>query len=294
LAGPKHDPSVYVALANKGLNNYEIADRLQVSEASVRRGLRKEGYTRTLVPSGLHVDDFLDRAVRHRGPIAISADWHIPLVDHGFANRFLAHAKSEGHDTLAIAGDFFNHDALSAFDYKQQSANLRRELREATGIMAALCEQFEQIIFIWGNHDARFHKALQYQISFAHAMRMCFGDLGEEALRRIEFSNLDHFWVNDSIYVAHPKNYTQTPLSTARKLAGKVQASVITAHSHHAALGYDVSGRFVCVEAGGLFDASKTAYLQRTTTFPNWQQGYSFVDEDGLIHLYTPRWSARA
>lgn len=245
------------------------------------------------LPETLDTDDFLDQPIRHTGAIAISADWHIPLVDWNFANKFLEHCDDAGIRTLAIAGDFFNHDALSAFDYKQESADLQTELREAKHIMRELVEQFDKIIFIWGNHDARFHKALQYKISFTAAMRLCFGDLGEEALSKIQFSNLDHFYVNDDTYVCHPKNYSSQPLSNARKLAAKVQANVITAHSHHAAMGFDVSGRHVCVEAGGLFDATRTAYLQRSTTFPTWAQGYSLIDAEGHISMYTPRWTCK-
>jgi len=45
---PKHDPSEYVALAEQGLNNTEIANALgDVSEASVRRGLAAAGYRRS-------------------------------------------------------------------------------------------------------------------------------------------------------------------------------------------------------------------------------------------------------
>lgn len=293
MSAPKHPSSVYVEWKLKGLTNQEIADRLQVDEASVRRGLRKARLLKPL-PETESSDDFLDTPLRHTGAIAISADWHIPLVDWSFANRFLEHCAKEDIRTLAIAGDFFNHDALSAYDYKQASADLKTELREAAHIMSALVEQFDKILFIWGNHDARFHKALQYQLSFSAAMRMCFGELGEEALEKIEFSNLDHFWVNDSWYIAHPKNYTSTPLTTARKLAAKTHSNVITAHSHHAALGYDVSGQYVCAEAGGLFDAKRTAYLQRTTTFPCWQQGFALIRDDNTIEMFTPRWSMRA
>jgi hypothetical protein len=45
---PKRDPSEYVALAEQGLNNTEIAKQLgDVSEASVRRGLAAAGYSRS-------------------------------------------------------------------------------------------------------------------------------------------------------------------------------------------------------------------------------------------------------
>jgi hypothetical protein len=47
-ARTKHDPSEYVALAEEGLNNTEIARALgDVSEASVRRGLAAAGYRRS-------------------------------------------------------------------------------------------------------------------------------------------------------------------------------------------------------------------------------------------------------
>lgn len=284
-----------MGLKNQGLTNYEIAARLDVDESSVRRGLRKARLLKPL-PETVESPSFLDQPIRHSGAIAVSADWHIPLVDWAYANTFLDHCAEEDVKTLAIAGDFFNHDALSAYDYKQASADLATELSEATHIMRELVSQFDKIIFVWGNHDARFHKALQYQLSFSASMRMCFGELGEEALEKIQFSNLDHFYVDTPgsvTYVCHPKNYTSSPLTTARKLAAKVECNVITAHSHHAAMGFDVSGRHVCVEAGGLFDASRTAYLQRSTTFPTWKQGYSLISAEGHISMYTPQWTCK-
>ena len=46
----KHDPSVYVELAEQGLTNVEIGACVDppVSEAAVRRGLAKVGYKRKL------------------------------------------------------------------------------------------------------------------------------------------------------------------------------------------------------------------------------------------------------
>lgn len=274
----------------------EIAERLGVDESSVRRGLRR---ARQLAPlRSLHdTGDFLDTPIRHNGAIAVSADWHIPLVDYEYASRFLQHCYELDIRTLAIAGDFFNHDALSSFDYKQASADLTTELDEANSIMRSLTQLFDKIIFVWGNHDARVHKALGYKLSFIHSMKAMLHEIPADLLDKIEFSNLDHFWVDspdgEPTYICHPKNYSATPLANARKMAAKMQANVITAHSHHAAMGFDVSGKYVCVEAGGFFDASRTAYLQRSTNFQTWCQGYSLIDADGHISMYTPRWSAR-
>ena len=46
-------------------------------------------------------------------------------------------------------------------------------------------------------------------------------------------------------------------------------------------------------EIGGFFDSEKTQYLQRTTTYPKWQNGYGFIDTDGYLALEGQGWSNR-
>jgi len=112
-------------------------------------------------------------------------------------------------------------------------------------------------------------------------------------LGRIQFTNLDHMWIDvpgaEPWYVCHPANYSRIPLSTARVLAAKYNANIITAHSHHCAVGYATDGERVVAEIGGLFDRHKTAYLQRSTTFPTWQTGYAFL-EGGKLIVDSPGW----
>lgn len=286
-----------VALADRhpDWSNYKLADRFGVNESTIRRGLASRGFKRYLLPTDLDFEDRfkieIDRPIVHSGDLAVTADWHIPLYDPEYANSFIRDARERGHKDLCIAGDFFNFDALSAYEPKQIEAGLETELAEATAVMRVLLETFENIYYIWGNHDARLHRALGFAIQFREAMKMVFGVLGNEALNRITFTNLDHMWVegDPGWYICHPKNYTKTPLSTARQLAPKHNAHVITAHSHHCAVGYGPDGEKVVAEIGGLFDRHKTAYLQRTTTFPTWAQGYAFI-EDGKLRVTSPGW----
>ena len=115
---------------------------------------------------------------------------------------------------------------------------------------------------------------------------------GDEALDRIEFTNLDHMLVKsggEDFYVCHPANYNATPLASARKIANKVNMNVITAHSHHCAIGFAEDGHKIVAEAGGLFNRKKTAYLKRSTTFPTWTNGFIWID-GGIIHVENPRW----
>jgi len=228
-------------------------------------------------------------------PWAITADWHIPLYDPEYVNVFIEDARTRGIRSLILAGDYFNFDALSQYYPKQEGAGLENELAEADSVMKVLLESFDEIVYLWGNHDARLHKMLGFTIQFREAMKLVFGSLGVDALNRITFTNLDHLCIGeedeDRWYICHPQNYTRVPLSTARTISTKYQSNVITAHSHHCAVGYGINGRNVVAEIGGLFDRLKTGYLQRSTTFPTWAQGYAFLT-DGKLTVQSPGWQA--
>ena len=295
LSSTSNDPAAYVPYADRGWSNHKIAKHFGVWESTVRRGLDRIGYKRYLVPTDRQPDRFtfdLDKPIVHVGDAMITADWHIPLYDPDLVNNMIEKARELELTDLVIGGDFFNFDALSQYDPKQDSAGLDRELAEALAVMRVLLETFERIYYIWGNHDNRLTKTLGFKLRFEDAMRLMFGELGEELLGRLVFSGLDHIWIESgtqTYYICHPANYTRTPLATARTLATKYHANVVTAHSHHFAAGSDISGDLVVAEAGGLFDRSKTSYLQRSTTFPTWCQGYAWI-KDGRLSLTSPLW----
>lgn len=289
------DPKDAIELAYKGLSNYAIADSLEVDESSVRRAFRAENFSRQFIPTNLgpRFEFELDEPIQVYGDCMITADWHIPLFDPDYANTMIWYAQEQRLKTLVIGGDFFNFDSLSQYDPKQTDAGLERELEEGIAVMGTLLSTFDRIVFLWGNHDARMHKALGYKIRFKSAMELVFSALGRDERDKIEFSNLDHCWVNANgkrYYVCHPASYTRVPLSTARTIAMKVNANVIVAHSHHSAVGYAMDGTTVVAEAGGLFDKTKTAYLQRTTTYPTWSQGFAYLD-GGQLRVHSPGWS---
>lgn len=280
--------------AAAGESNYAIGERFGVHESTVRRGLERIGYKRHLLPLDhpTRYDFDLDVPIVIEGDAMVTADWHIPLYDPAVVNSCVLKAREVGLSTLIIAGDFFNFDALSQYDPKQTDAGLEREWKEGLAVMRVLLETFENIVYVWGNHDARMHKALGHKMRFAEAMKLTFGLLGQELLDRIQFTNLDHVILESGgqkFYICHPANYTSVPLSSARKIANKVNMNVITAHSHHCAVGLAEDGEKIVIEAGGLHDRTKTAYLKRTTTFPTWAQGYVWI-VDGTPNVYSPKW----
>ena len=266
----------------------------------MRRGLAKADYRPFLLPprfiEGMEIQ--LDQpVVVTAGAGAVTADWHIPLTDYTLVNTFLSHAVDIGATNwLGIAGDFWNQDFFSQFDFKQQHADFPTELYAGSEVIRRVLEVFDVVVLTYGNHDARLLKTIKYATDFVGTMKWLFSDLEPELLQRIVFSNLDYFLVdtpNGRYRVCHPKQYSSVPLTNARRLASKYLSHVITGHSHHTALGHDVSGAFTAAEIGGFFDASKTMYLQRSTPFPNWQNGYGFIDGDGYLIIEGQGWSSR-
>ena len=270
-----------------------------MDEASVRRGLRAAKYKPYQLPLS-----FMEKlAVKLDGPVtlqgagAITADWHVPLTNYSLVNEFLDHAVDVGcTEWLLVAGDFWNQDFFSQFDFKQSTADLPRELFAGSEVIRRVLEVFGDVVITWGNHDSRFHKVIKYGTDFVTTMEWLFHDLTPEEKARLHFSNLDYaeVWTPRGPYrVCHPKSYSSVPLTAARKMASKYLCHVITGHSHHTAIGHDVSGQFTIAEIGGFFDASKTQYLQRSTSFPVWQNGYGFIDGDGYLLLEGQGWSSR-
>lgn len=276
----------------------DIGEELGVSEATVRRHLRRAGFSRKdYLPE--FVSPPLDRPLEVYGKVGIAADWHIPLCDYAYVNKMIEHFVDLGITTLAIPGDFFNMDSLSQYEPKQSTANLEREVYEGGKVMDRLLDIFDRVLFSKGNHDFRIARKLGYHVPFKQAINFVFSEIDIEKRKKLEVSNLDYIWARpfegagnyDSWYITHPSNYSSVPMTVGRDLAGKLGSNVLTAHSHHCAVGFAKNGHHVVGELGGLHDKTVTAYLQETNRFSSWAQGYAFIDDDNRLHMESPRWS---
>jgi predicted phosphodiesterase len=279
-----------------GYSNQYIAELNYTSEASVRRLLKKHKKAMAGLVDVAKYDHLneLDEAIivnqwDDSGGIAVTADWHIPLTDFEFVNTFLSTCKRFDTRTLIIAGDYLNGDTYSSYFPKQANAGVEYEKKVGVEIMDTLLDHFERIVFLKGNHDYRYVRARDYTSSFVEIMYEVFSPLDREKLSRIEFSNLDNCWVNTTNrtwYVCHAKSYSRQPGTVARQLASKHHCSVITGHSHHCAMMYAPDGRNLAVEIGGFMDTRKTQYLQDSTTFPVWQQGFGIISPEYEFLLF--------
>jgi len=283
-------------LAARGFSTRAIATNLSESERKVKTRLKKLDVDCLLpVSEAARYSVYLDLPLYVKSNCVITADWHIPLFDADLVNEMILDAKHAGLKTLVIGGDFFNFDALSQYDPKQNDPDLEWELTEGVATMEILTKTFDEIVYLLGNHDQRLHRSLNYKIPFKYAMSLVFDKMSAEAMEKVYFSNLDFCYIDHGgMYdwrVCHPATYSKLPLAVPRQLAAKfTESHIISAHGHHSAVAYAPDGKRVLVEAGGLHDRTKTAYLQRTTTFPVWQQGYATLIDDKL-RVVTPEFT---
>lgn len=287
------------ALASPHLTNREIGDIYGVSEAAVRRALHGVKRPRLADP-GITIERPLVISVD--APVSVTADYHFPLTRYDLVERMLSEDQQDGVSGLVCAGDLLHADTPSSFDYKQDTADIETEQRTAAQFIDAAAEVYDWIVLSWGNHDARYQKRLSYGVDFVKTMKMMLVDAKPESLAKIKWTNLDFVILDtdigggDSItqwYVCHPKSYSSHPLTQARRIAAKELCNVVTAHSHHHAIGHDVSGRFTCAEIGGYFNKDITEYLQRSTQFPNWQNGRGLLYPDNKFEMRSEAWTYR-
>ena len=219
----------------------------------------------------------LDKPLQLKGDWAVTADWHVPLYDARLVNEFLQEAVD--YNNLLIAGDFLNGDSLSQYYPKQKSAGIEKELSEARNLMEILCANFKNVVFLKGNHDYRYTKSAEYRESFVDSMKQVFDGIDKSGSKLV-FSNLDHCYLTSNkqkYFIAHPTTYSKNPLNNPLAISEIQKCHTLTAHTHHCAMGWDASGEFIIGELGGFFNIAQTEYLQGTTAYPNWCNGYWFI-----------------
>jgi predicted phosphodiesterase len=245
------------------------------------------------VKIGLNESPIVHDMFSERGPVMVMADVHAPLFDPWWFNAALAKAKGMGAKTVVLAGDWWNMDSLSNYYPKQENAGWDTEYKISRALMALILRVFERAILIKGNHDVRVVKRSNYKLSFRQAMYGLFD--GVEGIERLEVTNLDHLWVDSPAgmwYICHPTAYNQQPCATASKLADLHHAHVMTAHSHCVGQATSQNGMYHLIETGGLFDKDRTQYLQNSTTYRKWVNGYAWLDVNGRGHLVNEHWES--
>lgn len=227
------------------------------------------------------------------GNAIVTCDYHIPLHDPALINCMITCARENDIKKLIIAGDYFNMEDFSSYPPPQPEANVNIERRDGNLVMKTLLQTFDEVLFFWGNHDFRLARKLGFKKTFEECMQWMLEGLTEDEWKKVRISDLDYMDYFPSgkrgkkYRICHPKNFSDVPLAVGRKLAVKYSCSIITAHSHHCAIGAATNGTDIIIEGGGFFDKNRTEYIQRTTDNHEWVQGFTMF-KDGLPTIYSP------
>lgn len=254
-------------LRAQGKNSAEIASVLNRTQKAVLHQLARLGSI----------------SKSRRSAYLITSDWHIPHHDREALALLLDTSRKKHIDKLIIAGDFLNLDILSNYVKAESPITIDQELGEARKVVCALLKRFSEICIIPGNHEKRLIRRLNTPLSFASFFAMICGD------KRIKVAEKDHLLLTVSrrtFRICHPKNYSRTKLSVTARLADIYHQNIVAGHSHSLGITFSSSGRYLCIDTGGMFDESRIGYIQATTTHPAWNQGFVALYQD-KIELYS-------
>jgi len=212
---------------------------------------------------------------------AVSADYHSPYYSHAYINRMLCVCRVLGITKHVIGGDLVDCD-FAKFFYSDETSTLDKEIKHTDPLFKAL-NYFDINYLIHGNHENRINRSTDGKVQARHILKL----YGEEIWKnKFQYSTYDKLNIGADWMVVHPKSYSQIGGNVAVRLAEKFNRNVLNAHGHFVALRWDRSGEHMGIDLGGMFDTTKTEYInKKTTTHPFWNNGFVII-KNGKPYLF--------
>lgn len=208
------------------------------------------------------------------GDAIIISDLEIPDHDAETLDLAASVARRFGIKTLIIAGDLLAHDHFSTFQAAWVPPSRRSyqlEINDADRILEKTLEHFSRVVIITGNHDARLAHITKGYVT----LEMLFRDKAGITVSWYRFCYITSG--GKRFLVTHPVNYSKRPLAVASDLSLQEdpRCGVISAHTHHLAVGWDVTGHYQIAESGCVRSIKRTQYKQsKKAKYPEWVNGF--------------------
>lgn len=231
-----------------------------------------------------------------------AADFHSPLHDERWLERLVRVGLAHDVETLVVGGDLYDLDTMSRHPADLPQVPLSDAIRVNGEVTRYLARYFARLVLVPGNHDRRFARAVNKNLSFGDVVRMMAGDA-----TNITTTDNDYVYVETGgdvrWCVGHPRFFATYPTKGLDEVALKRSTHVIGAHSH--TLGaVRVNDRFWAVSPGMMARNDLTPYIVRGNGLSKYaEQSHGFVlvehhDGDGdVLQLFaegTVRWSRYA
>jgi len=221
----------------------------------------------------------------------VTSDWHVPYFNEDLLARMMLVAKNwkpEPITKLAIGGDFMDFGQLGIFlpEEEEIRRTVTDDLDAAEEVLVWLTTQFDDILCLKANHEARLSRALKAEIDQER-----IGQLMAAGLANVKFSNWSFCVIGDEWRVTHPGRRWKLPGRLAQELANRYQMNVILAHSHIMSLSYAISGGYTCIDSGGMFDPDALGYYSKTdAAYWAWCPAFVVISK-GQVHTFNYKWT---
>ena len=264
----------------------KIAEGVGIRPTTLDRRLRDwakvNGTSKLSKPKGSFVR--WDQPPRFDGDATIAGDFHLPYLDHDFAELMLetSVALLPKPRRLIIAGDLFNMDAFSAFVAMGEKPSFREELEAAARFLRDAQKVYDEIEVLLGNHEFRFVYKLIGEVGGKELGKL----VGVDGINFYEYSHCVLSSVTGEWRITHQRNYSTNSQTVGKKLAHKFRQHVITHHQHKVSKGFDDSGNSVIIDNGCLADPAMLDYANSIdNTSPVMTQSFVIV-RDGVGNLF--------
>jgi len=276
-------------LVIRGLPNTEITNEMstmlgrEFTISMIENRLHKMGFTRHRLIIDKNIKIYKELTLPDDNYM-VSCDEHAPYHSEIMINRKLAMADKFRVTKNIQIGDTLDFDFIKSHPKidGEDKTDLDKELLQSAPSIKALL-YFKENYLLRGNHEYRVSRYTNSLIQAEHLYQI----FGEKVWNSsFKYSNYDKMNIGKKWMVVHPKSYSQISTSVAKRLAEKFHRNVINSHGHLVGMAYDRSGKFLCVDLGGMFEKSKISYINlQTTSHPMWKNGFGMLYNGHFYHF---------
>lgn len=213
-----------------------------------------------------------EKFLQIRGDTALTSDWHSPYFSMKWLKRLLVVCRKLEISQLAIVGDLTDLKWASSWLTKDPTGSLEEELKISVSLLQLLLMTFDRVYWCYGNHEDRLIKALK-----GHDILPVMAELVSQTREGELFtSKAPTILLDDTWRLEHPKTYCRNATMLAAQLTTIFHKDVGIAHGHMIGYKHDISGKYLGIDLGGMFDMEKQEYLYLSgvTTHPRWNPGF--------------------
>jgi hypothetical protein len=248
----------------------DVAKAAGVSETTAREHLNQMYRLDEMVAT---LPTYPEQVLQINGDIALTSDWHAPYFSMKWLRRLLAVSRKLKIRQLAIVGDLTDFKWISTYLVRDRThGDLNYEFQVVISLLQVLLRNFDRIYWSRGNHEDRLLHRLE-----GHDMLPALADLVQQNEPwELFITPSSTMLLNATWRLEHPKTYSRDAARVASQLAAIFHKNVACGHGHFIGYKHDISGHYVGIDLGGMFDRGKQEYLHLggVTTHPRWNPGF--------------------